>query len=389
MSMRVVRRFAALFIIAMLMLAAFYIGTMVVATNARSPITFEPRAQIINTPPPNATEYERMLAELYNRVAPSVVAIEVVSSFSHPVLDQQFSQGAGTGFVLDDQGHIVTNYHVVDGAVQIEVKFFDGTIVRGEIVGLDPDSDIAVLRVDLPAEQLIPVPLGDSDALFVGQTTIAIGSPFGREWTMTTGIVSALGRTIRGLNIYSIGQAIQTDAAINPGNSGGPLLNLAGEVIGVNAQIASEVRANSGVGFAIPANLVRRVAQSLIEKGRVDYSFIGIGGDDMSLAQIEALNLPNNARGVVVQRVEANSPAARAGLRNPDRPRRIDGIVVPTQVDIITAIDDQPIGSMEELIAYLANHTQPGQTVSLTVLRDGRDVVTLSVTLSARPTVSR
>jgi len=382
------KRIASLVVVAILMLGAFYVGTMVVATNASQPVVFEAPEQVIVTPPADATDQERMLAELYNSVVDSVVSIEVVSHFEHPAieLEDQFTQAGGTGFVLDTDGHIVTNYHVVEGAVQISVNFYDGTIARGEVVGLDPDADIAVIRVDLPAEEFVPLPLADSSQLFVGQTTVALGSPFGRDWTMTTGIISALGRTIRGLNIYSIGEVIQTDTAINPGNSGGPLLNLRGEVIGVNAQIASDVRANSGVGFAIPSNLVSRVAQALIEKGRVDYSYIGIQGGDMTLAQIEVLGLPNNAHGIVVGNVEENSPAARGGLHNPGDERTIDGIPAYVSADIITAIDGISLRDMSDLISYLARQTQPGQTVTLTVLRNGREMVELPVTLSSRPT---
>ncbi|MCC6617055.1 MAG: trypsin-like peptidase domain-containing protein [Anaerolineae bacterium] len=383
------KRITSLVVVAILMLGAFYVGTMVVATNAsHTAVVFQAPEQVIVTPPADATEQERALATLYNSVVNSVVSIEVVSHFEHPAveLEDQFAQAGGTGFVLDTNGHIVTNYHVVEGAVQISVNFYDGTIARGEIVGLDPDADIAVIKVDLPAEEFTPLPLADSSQLFVGQTTVALGSPFGRDWTMTTGIISALGRTIRGLNIYSIGEVIQTDTAINPGNSGGPLLNLRGEVIGVNAQIASDVRANSGVGFAIPSNLVSRVAQALIEKGHIDYSYIGIQGGDMTLAQIEVLDLPNNARGIVVGNVENNSPAERGGLQNPEGERTVDGIPAYVRADIITEIDGYPLRDMSDLIAYLASHTQPGQTVTLTVLRNGHDMIQLPVTLSTRPT---
>ena len=196
----------------------------------------------------------------------------------------QFS-ASGTGFVIDTDGHIVTNNHVVDGADLIEVNFHDGTILEGTVVGLDPDSDIAVLKVDRPASELQPVTFGDSDSLFIGETTLAIGSPFGQRWTLTTGIVSALGRTIQGLDQYSVGSVIQTDAAINPGNSGGPLLDLDGEVVGMNSQIASQSRSNAGIAFSIPSNLVKRVAQQLIDNGQVNYSYLGISsGPEISLS---------------------------------------------------------------------------------------------------------
>jgi 2-alkenal reductase len=383
------KRLAVVLVVGVLVIGAFYLGTMVVATRAGSSLNWQPAQQIAPVAPPaDASASERQLADIYNRISPSVVSINVVSSVGSNEengFDEGFAEGTGTGFVIDSSGHIVTNFHVVEGAVLIEVNFIDGTIVRGEIVGVDPDSDLAVLRVDLPAEQLRPVALGDSDALFIGQTTIAIGSPFNQPWTMTTGIISALDRTIRGLSLFSIGEVVQTDAAINPGNSGGPLLNLRGEVIGVNSQISSAVRANSGVGYAIPSNLVRRVAQALIEDGRVEYSYLGISGGDMTLLQMEALNLPNNLRGVIVQAVEPGSPADDGGLRNPGGVQEIDGIPVYTRADIIVAINGVPMSGMSSLISYLASTTQPGDTVTMTIVRDGREQLDLQIRLAERP----
>ena len=287
---------------------------------------------------------------------------------------------SGTGFVIDQQGHIVTNNHVVDGADKdgIQVNFLDGSIVRGQVVGLDPDSDLAVLKVDMPAERLTPVQLGNSDSLFIGETTLAIGSPFGQRWTLTSGIISALDRTITGLTNFSVGAVIQTDAAINPGNSGGPLLNLQGEVIGVNSQILSESRSNSGVGFAIPSNLVKRVANELIANGQVNYSYLGISSisDErgVTIDMIEAYNLPNNLRGVVISDIVPNGPADNAGIRG----------ATNRSVDVITAIDNVPVSGMSSLVSYLANYTQPGQTVNLTVYRDGQSV-NIPLVLGERP----
>ncbi len=357
----------------------FVLGTTVINT-AAAPIS-APILQQSTVARAPLTESERYFADIYNRVSPSVVSINVVGSN-----DQVGVFGAsGTGFVIDQQGHIVTNNHVVDGADQIEVNFLDGTISEGTVVGLDPDSDIAVLQVNLPAEKLTPVTFGDSDALFIGETTLAIGSPFGQRWTLTTGIISALGRTIQGLNQFSVGSVIQTDAAINPGNSGGPLLNLNGEVIGVNSQIASESRASAGVGFAVPSNLVKKVATDLITNGKVNYSFLGISsGSEMSLVLINALNLPNNLQGVIVNDVNADGPAGQAGLRAPGNERVLNGERVPTSADIITAIDGQPITGMSGLVSYLASKTTPGQTVNLSVWRDGQEIV-IPVTLGQRP----
>jgi S1-C subfamily serine protease len=373
------RKIAVLFGGLLLVAFGFVLGTSVINTSA-SPVSAPALQQSTARLP--ITEDEKYFSDIYNRVGQSVVSISVVGS------SDQFGvfAASGTGFVIDQQGHIVTNNHVVDNADQIEVNFLDGTIVEGTVVGLDPDSDLAVLKVDLPAEKLIPVAFGDSDGLFIGETTIAIGSPFGQRWTLTTGIISALGRTIQGLNTnFSVGSVIQTDAAINPGNSGGPLLNLNGEVIGVNSQIASESRANAGVGFAIPSNLVKRVAGDLIANGKVHYSFLDMSsGVDMSLSLIQALSLPNNLRGVIVSDVNPQGPAGQAGLLAPSSTRVINGERVPTSADIITAIDGQPVTGMSSLVSYLASKTTPGQVVNLTVWRDGQQL-NIPVTLGERP----
>ena len=333
------------------------------------------------------TPNEQHIATVFNTVSPSVVSINVTTQSPNSSLNSGFGFGSGSGFVISNEGYIVTNNHVVDGATAdgIEVNFVDGTIVRGDVVGVDPDADLAVVRVNLPPERLQPVIFGDSDKLVIGQTTLAVGSPFGQRWTLTSGIVSAIDRTIQGLTQFSIGSVIQTDAAINPGNSGGPLFNLQGEVIGVNSQIVSRSRSNSGVGFAVPSNLVKRVATELIETGSVDYSFLGIsGGPDLNLNLIETLNLPNNLRGVVISSVSPNGPAGRAGLRSPGNEVTVRGERVPASADIITAIDGVPISGMNGLVSYLAANTHPGDTVNLTVWRDGQQIV-LSVELGQRP----
>lgn len=319
------------------------------------------------------TDEERIYANVYNQVSPSVVSINISSRNS--ATNTFDPESLGTGFVIDQQGHIVTNFHVVDQGDRIEVNFIDGTITRAEVVGLDADSDLAVIKVDLPAAQLKPVVFDNSDELIIGQRTLAIGSPFGERWTLTSGIISALGRQIEGLGGYSIGAVIQTDAAINPGNSGGPLLNLEGNVIGVNSQIISRTRSNSGISFAIPSNLVLRVARELIEKGSVAYSFLGITSrsGDVDLNLIEQYGLPNNTRGVVVAGTTPGGPAATAGLQS----------LTNNSVDIITAINGQSVTSFSTLISYLSINTSPGETVNLTVLRDGQ-LVNVPLTLGTR-----
>jgi len=379
-----------LFSLALVLIAAgFVIGTMTVPTNAVPAFASSlpaPAAQTTTNEP--VLDSERIYADVYNRISQSVVSINVVARTTNASFQGQdgLVEGSGSGFVIDQQGHIVTNNHVVEGATRIEVSFFDGTIARGEVVGLDPDSDLAVIQVDLPPEELQPVSFANSDDLYIGQSTIAIGSPFGQRWTMTTGIISAVDRTIDGLGNFQIGSVIQTDAAINPGNSGGPLLDLQGRVIGVNSQIISQSRSSSGIGFAIPANLVQRVADEIINEGSVDYSYMGIQTlpGDVNLSLIEAAGLPNNIRGVVVLNVDQNGPAANAGLRPATDAVVVDGEQVPRSVDIITAIDGQEVLGFNSLISYLAGNTEPGQTVNLTVLRDGQQVA-LPVVLGARP----
>ncbi|MBZ0305398.1 MAG: trypsin-like peptidase domain-containing protein [Anaerolineae bacterium] len=335
------------------------------------------------------------LPALYEQVSPSVVYIEVIgsgqSTMSMPEDENHpqdfFSRGLGSGFVWDAQGHIVTNYHVVADAERIDVTFFDGTFARAEIVGLDPDSDLAVIKVNVPVEILVPVTVADSSTLRVGEPVIAIGNPFGQNWTMTTGIVSALGRINSGLTGFSIPDMIQTDAAINPGNSGGPLLNAQGQVVGVNAQIISQQRANSGVGFAIPSNTVQRVVPELIADGEVDYTWLGIQGGSVSLDVIELMELDPSVRGVVISNVVDNGPAQKAGLQGSDERVELNGLVYGVGGDIITAINGTPIPNLERLISYLAVSTQPGDTVDVTVIRDG-ETLTIPVTLEARPEVS-
>lgn len=336
------------------------------------------------------TSEEMLLENLYLRVNPAVVNITVSGDAGGQLTDL----GTGSGFVIDKKGHIVTNNHVVAQATELEVTFSDGRVATAKIVGADPYSDLAVVQVDAPDDWLTPVELGDSDAIKVGQRVVAIGNPFGLQGSMTLGIVSALGRTLpadqqvtQDTGYFQNPQIIQTDAAINPGNSGGPLLDIRGRVVGVNAAIRTDggVAANSGVGFAIPVNTVKRIVPQLIEKGSASYAYLGVTADNrFSIAELAvALKLPVD-RGVLISSVTRNGPADQAGLRGGAGATRVRGVQVATGGDIITAIDGTPIRDFDDMITYLANRTQVGQTVTLTIIRDGKEMA-VKVKLGERP----
>jgi S1-C subfamily serine protease len=322
---------------------------------------------------------EGTLVELYRRLVPGVVSVQVLQRDA----TGQLAGAAGSGFFYDSQGHIVTNAHVIESAEMVEVVLSDETIVPAEVVGMDDDSDLAVLKVDLPVSAFTVLSLADSDAVLPGQEVIAIGNPFGQQSSMTYGIISAVGRTIVGLTPFSIPQAIQTDAAINPGNSGGPLLSLDGEVIGVNAQIESAVRANAGVGFAIPSNIVARVVPTLIAEGRFHWPWLGVEGGSVTPRLAEANGLPTNTRGAYISGIVAGGPAEAAGLRGITGQTEIDGLSVPTGGDIVVAMDGKPVRDMDDLILDISRQ-EIGDRVTLTVLRDGSEIE-LTAHLVARP----
>jgi 2-alkenal reductase len=320
------------------------------------------------------------LAALYEQANPGVVSIAV-----NVEQGGMIGQGAGSGFLIDDQGHIVTNNHVVAGAQAVTVVFFEGSQLNADIIGLDDDSDLAVIQVESIPEGVHPLPLADSDQVRVGEWVVAIGNPFTLSNTMTIGIVSALGRTISSeVTPFAIPEVIQTDAAINPGNSGGPLINLNGEVIGVNAQIATDagVRANAGVGFAIPSNIVRRVAPVLIDTGEYSWPWLGVQGGAVGLSIQQANNL-ESPRGAYIDGVVAGGPAEEAGLRGTQGTTEIDGLDVPVGGDVVVEADGQPINDFDDLLNMVA-FKNPGDQLTLMVVRDGqrREV---TVTLGARP----
>lgn len=318
------------------------------------------------------------LQQVYQQALPGVVMIRFTSAEG---------SGEGTGFVIDKEGHIVTNYHVAGDVQSLEVDFADGTKVVGETIGRDLDSDLAVVKVDMPADKLHPLPLGDSDQAPVGTIVVAIGSPYGLGGTMTMGIISAHGRTLDSLRssgdstqgttqYFAAGDLLQTDASINPGNSGGPLLNLQGQVIGVNRAIQtagtslSGGAVNTGIGFAVSSNIVRRVVPSLIESGTYAYPYLGLSAmsdDRMSLAIANQLGLPQ-ASGAYVVDVVAGGPAAKAGLVAADSQTGKGG-------DLIIAIDGKPVVTFSDLLSYLILNKNPGDTVNFTVLRGSKQIV--------------
>jgi len=299
------------------------------------------------------------VADIYRQSADSVVEI-TVSSSAQPT---QFGgggkqQGQGSGFVYDNKGHVITNHHVVDDAESVSVLFSNGKSYKATVVGSDPSTDIAVLDVDAPRSVLEPLALGDSSTVEVGEGVVAIGSPFGLEQTVTTGIVSALHRQINSPNNFAIDDAIQTDAAINHGNSGGPLLDLSGNVIGVNSQIESKSGGNDGIGFAVPSNTVEKIARTLIEDGKVEHAYLGVSTEDTA-----------DGEGANLAEVRTGTPAAAAGLRSNDVVMKIDGAAVASADELRRLIDAK----------------RPGDTVELTVNRDG-DARTFDVKLGRRPT---
>ncbi|MBP6764190.1 MAG: trypsin-like peptidase domain-containing protein [Rubrivivax sp.] len=307
---------------------------------------------------------EQAHIDIFKRNSASVVHITSLGvqrdMFSMNV--QQVPRGTGTGFVWDDKGHIVTNFHVIQGATAARVTLADQSSFDAQLVGLFADRDLAVLRIEAPKDKLPPIALGSSRDLLVGQRVYAIGNPFGLDQTLTTGIVSALNREIESFNSRTIRGVIQTDAAINPGNSGGPLLDSAGRLIGVNTQIASPSGASAGIGFAIPVDEVNRIVPRLIRDGRFVRPALGVSAGSANLQR--ALKLP---KGVVVVQVGNGSPAAKAGLQPFRRGNR--GEVISG--DVITAINDEPVANMDDVLNTLESR-QPGDTVTLTVWRDGK-----------------
>jgi S1-C subfamily serine protease len=316
---------------------------------------------------------QQTFQSIYNNVNPSVVNLQVVEDYGWTTVS-----GEGSGFVWDENGHIVTNTHVVADAINIIVTFSDGTTATAEIIGTDPQSDLAVIKVKPEGLTLQPVTIGDSQHVAVGDLVIAIGNPYGLSGTMTQGIVSALSRSLTvdessmfSRTNYTIPDIIQTDAAINPGNSGGVLVNVTGEVIGVTAAIQSSTDSNAGIGFVIPAHIVARVIPALIKDGEYEHPSLGLSGITLTLSLAQQMGIDEATRGVLVTEIIRNGAAEKAGLQGSYQQMVAPGKVSITYGDVITAADGLAVNSYEDLVSYVFNQTRVGQVVSLTILRDG------------------
>jgi len=351
------------------------IGKIVATPAALAPTA----APIAPTLPPSLLSQsdtaEQLIVAIYARVSPTVVCITA---------REYFGECIGSGVIIDGEGHVVTNNHVVELDLDWLVVFEDEHTVTARVIGTDPGSDLAVLQVDMLPEHLVVAELGDSSSLQVGQTAIAIGSPFGLERTVTTGVISSLSRTLsRTDSDFLLAEVIQTDAAINPGNSGGPLLDSRGRVIGINSAISSVSGTNSGVGFAIPVDVVKRVVPELIARGHYGHPWLGVSAYSITLELVEAMDLPTEL-GVLIGTVEPDSPAEKAGLKGGMREVSVAGQSMLAGGDIVLAINGVTVNRFDDLINYLASQTAVGDVVTLTVLREGKRT-DVSVQLEERP----
>ena len=348
---------------------------------AQSPSTTTVVRQVaVPSSEPTADSNGLTPGQIYRQTYQGVVEITVSTPQQTPMGNQE-AQAQGSGFVIDSDGHIVTNDHVVENADSVSVRFWNGDTYSASVVGTDPSTDLAVIKVDAPSSILHPVSLGDSSSVQVGDPVVAIGSPFGLEETVTSGIVSALHRQIEALNQFTINDSIQTDAAINHGNSGGPLFNAAGQVIGVNSQIAGQTGANVGIGFSIPSNTVRSIADTLISSGKVEHAYLGVSVQEIPATVAHDLNL---TPGVEITDVKSGTPAQKAGLKGATGKKVVQGTQYATGGDVITAIDGQKVKTSEGVqLAIDAHH--PGDTIEITYWRKG-ETKTVSVKLATRPT---
>jgi len=357
----------------------------VIGTDDGSPSSAAVAPAALARPASDSGDKGLTVNEIYQRDAEGVAFIkadvvqQTQSVFGFP--QQQRSTATGSGFLIDDDGHILTNAHVVEGAKHVDVQLGDGDTQSAQIVGTDPSSDIAVLKVD-DTNGAQPLELGDSDKVQVGDSVVAIGNPFALDRTVTSGIVSALQRQIQAPNGFSISDVIQTDAAINPGNSGGPLIDGDGKVIGINSQIESQSGGNEGVGFAVPIKTAADVVSQLENGGEVHRAYLGISGGDITSEIARALNLPVD-QGVLVERVLSNGPADDAGIKGPSGEATVAGQSFPVGGDIITKVDGKEVTGMEDVVSVVNDH-KPGDEITLTVWSDGRQK-DVTVKLGDRP----
>ncbi len=390
------RRDRALILLAVIALVGTTLGcnlsrsAVVTSTPTPSSAVTTPTDTALQAPalpeePVNALQTQ--VEAVYDQAGSAVVNVTSVTYVHDFFFNPVPQEGTGSGFIYDQEGHIITNFHVVENAQELSVGLADGRTYAAELVGQDPTNDLAVIRInsdDLPE----PIPLGDSADLRVGRFVVAIGNPFGLEGTLTVGVISSLGRVIQGPDGRFIGEVIQTDAAINPGNSGGPLLDLSGRVIGVNSQIVSPSGASAGVGFAVPSNTARRVVPELISHGRYPHPWLGIEAISLTAERAAVFREAGMEgvvdSGVLVLQVAPDGPADRAGIRGGSRVVRIGRYQIPLGGDIITAIGGEPIGDFQDLTIYLDTQTRVGETVEVTLIRDGEERM-IEATLEERP----
>ncbi len=331
---------------------------------------------------PIRTNKDLSLTEIFERSEAGVVRVNVIKSEQIAGLN-----GVGSGFVFDQSGHVITNHHVIDNSEKIVVTFLDGSSYNANIVGSDPFTDIAVIKVDAEPYLLHPLPVGDSSNLKVGMQVVAIGNPYGLSGSMTAGIVSQLGRLLPSQDTgFSIPDVIQTDAAINPGNSGGPLLNMKGEVVGINTAIQSAIGEFTGIGFAIPSKTVSKIAPQLIEEGEYHHPWVGISGRDIHPDLARILNL-KDAKGFLIVTVVEGSPADKAGLLGSSKTKEIDGVTYQVGGDIILSVDGKPVRKIDDILIYLQREKSVGDEIVLEILRDSR-ITNFVILLEERPNLN-
>ena len=371
------------------MLVGGTIGAVIVAVIFAviliAPTTMKSEIIASDKPIPNAIgettpAYSKNLSliEIFEKSEPGVVRVNVQR------IDQtNGTSGVGSGFVFDKKGHIITNSHVVKDAKKVAVTFLDGRSYNAEIIGFDEFTDIGVVKVNADLSLLQPLVLGDSSNLKVGEPIAAIGNPFGLSGSMTSGIVSQLGRLLPSGAGYSIPDVIQTDAAINPGNSGGPLLNMRGEIVGINTAIQSTTGEFTGVGFAVPSQTIAKIVPSLIENGKYHHPWIGISGRDIDPDLAKVLDL-KDAVGFLVITVVENSPAAKAGIHGSDKTVQVEGVNYPIEGDIILSVDGKQVRKIDDILIHLQRAKSVGDEMNLEILRDGR-TTNITITLEERP----